>query len=204
MGDFNQTLLDLAQQLGPAFLFVLIGIGFTQTGLLLGPLIPGNTLAFTAGVLTSSESQILTWPNVVFSLIGGALVGNAANYVQGKRLGRGIFEKRETGIISKTSLAKTEAFFTKHGRMTMLFSPFVPIVRSFAPFVAGLGQMPFRSYWWFAALGVALWVVVLVSLGAGLGQVPWIKDNLGIFVVIVFVLASAQLLFAFTKKKKAT
>lgn len=204
MGDFNQTLLDLAQQLGPAFLFVLAGIGFTQTGLLLGPLIPGNTLLFTAGVLTGSNGQILTWPNVVFSFIAGALLGNAANYFQGKRLGRGLFEKRETGIISQTSLAKTEAFFSKHGRMTMLFSPFVPIVRSFAPFVAGLGEMPFRSYFGFAALGVALWVVVLVSLGAGIGQVPWIKDNLGVFVVVVFILATAQLLFAFAKKKKSS
>ena len=201
MGDLNQLLLNLAQQLGPGVLVVLFAIGFSQTGLILGPLIPGNTILFATGVLTGTSNLILSWPNVVAAFIFGAIAGNYANYVQGAKIGTKAFQKRETGLVSIQSLNKTEGFFARHGRLTMLFSPFVPIVRSFAPFVAGVGNMPFSSYFGFAALGVTLWVVCLVSMGAGLGQVPWIKQNLGVFVLAVFLLASAQLLFVFFKRK---
>lgn len=202
MGDPNQLLLDLAQQFGPGVLFILVGIAFTQTGLVLGPLIPGNTLLFTAGILSASGNPNLTWPAVTLSFVSGGIIGNAANYVQGQKFGRTLFERRETGLISSASLAKTEAFFTRHGRLTMLFSPFVPFVRSFAPFVAGVSQMRFPSYFLFAALGVALWVTVLVSLGAGLGQIPWVKNNLGTFVIVIFVIISAQLLITVFRKRR--
>ncbi len=201
--DFNQWLEQFATQNGSAILFVLFGIGFTQTGLLLGPLIPGNTLLFTTGVLTGGQNPVLNWTAAALSFIAGGVLGNVANYVQGQRLGRGIFERRETGLVSQKSLLKTEAFFGKHGRMTMIFSPFVPIVRSFAPFFAGMSRMAWPGYFGFSLLGVALWVVVLTALGAGLGTVPWVRQNLGQFVVVVFILATAQLLFAFTRKKKS-
>lgn len=204
MGDFNQLIPDLAQQFGPGIYFILAAIAFTQTGLVLGPAIPGNTLLFTTGILTASGNPHLTWPAVTLSFLAGGTIGNAANYAQGQKFGPNLFHKRETGLVSVASLAKTEAFFQKHGRLTMLFSPFVPFVRSFAPFVAGVGRMAFPSYFAFAALGVALWVTVMVSLGAGLGQVPWIKDNLGTFVIAIFAIISAQILYAVLRKRKKT
>jgi len=202
--DFNLWLEQFATQNGNAILLVLFGIGFTQTGLLLGPLIPGNTVLFTTGVLTGGQNPVLNWTAAALSFIAGGVLGNIANYAQGQRLGRGFFEKRETGLVSKKSLLKTEDFFGKHGRMTMIFSPFVPIVRSFAPFSAGLSRMAWTGFMGFSSLGVALWVVVLTSLGAGLGTVPWVRKNLGLFVAIVFVLATAQLLFAFGRKKSTS
>jgi membrane-associated protein len=202
MPDFNLMLTNLARDLGPGILLVLMGIAFTQTGLVLGPLIPGNTLFFTAGILSASGTGSLNWINVTLSLLAGALLGNIANYWQGAAFGRTLFERRQEGLISVQSLAKTEEFFGKHGRMTMLFSPFVPFIRSFAPFVAGMGRMPIPIYALFSSLGVTLWVVVLVSLGAGLGQIPWIKQNMGTFLVVMFVLVSGQLLIAARRSKK--
>lgn len=199
--DFNLWLEQFATQNGSAILFVLAGIAFSQTGLLLGPLIPGNTLLFTTGVLTGGHNPVLNWTAAALSFIAGGVLGNIANYAQGQKLGRGVFERRETGLISQKSLVKTEEFFGKHGRMTMIFSPFVPIVRSFAPFFAGMSRMTWPGFLGFSSLGVALWVVVLTSLGAGLGTVPWVRQNLGLFVAVVFILATAQLLFALRRKK---
>lgn len=201
--NLDQRLGDLAAQHGAVVYLVLFAIAFSQTGLLLGPAIPGNTVIFATGMLASGADPILGWPLAAGSLFAGGAVGNVANYAQGHKFGRAVFERRETGMISRESLDKTDAFFAKHGRWTMILSPFVPFVRSFAPFIAGVGRMHLPPYLTWGALGVAVWVVAMMLAGSALGQVPWIRENIGLALILIFAIVSAQIGLAIYRKSRA-
>lgn len=202
LANLDERLSVLAVEHGAMVYLVLGLIAFSQTGLVLGPAIPGNTLLFTAGMLAGGRDPVLGLAATAGALIAGGVAGNYANYGQGVLLGRTVFEKREKGLVSKEGLAKTDAFFEKHGRLTMLLSPFVPFVRSFAPFVAGVGRMPLGSYSLWGALGVLAWVGAMLVAGSVLGQVPWVRENLGLAVLVLFVVVSAQIGLAVMRKRR--
>jgi membrane-associated protein len=188
----------------PAAVYGLVALlAFTQTGLLFGPILPGNTLLFTAGMLTAGPSQTLSPIFLVLAGAAGAVLGNLANYGQGQWLGRWVFERRERGLVSRESLAKTETFMERHGRTSLYVSPFVPFVRSFLPFVAGMGRMPMAAFLLAGALGVLCWVGAFTLAGGLLGQVPWIKDNLGVVVVGLFVLVTGKILLTLARRRRA-
>lgn len=202
LNRFGPWLTALAGE-NPVAVYGLVALlAFTQTGLLFGPILPGNTLLFTAGILTAGPNPAVN--PVVLVLAGGcgALLGNLANYAQGIWLGRRVFERRETGLVSRDSLAKTETFMGRHGRTSLYVSPFVPFVRSFLPFVAGMGRMPMPAFVVAGGLGALFWVGAFTLAGGVLGQVPWIKDNLGLVVVSLFVLVSAKIALTLAKRRR--
>jgi membrane-associated protein len=198
--NLDQELARLAQTLGPWVYLALFAYGLVQTGFLFGPIAPGSVVVFASGVIAATGSLEIT--TTVISLLGGAVAGNHINYFQGRRLGRAFFQEGRRWA-SPTRLAQLEAFFEKHGRNAMVISPFLPFVRSFAPFVAGVSRMDHRTYAISAFIGVLLWSFGLGLAGYFFGNVPGVRENLGyiVFGVVGLVLIkSAQAAF---KAKKA-
>lgn len=184
--------------------FILCLIIFCETGLVATPFLPGDSLLFAAGMLTA-QNQILNVWILIPLLIASAIAGDNTNYFIGKFVGVKLFEMRGLRrILKKEYLKKTEAFYEKHGGKTIIMARFVPIVRTFAPFVAGVGTMNYSRYITFCLLGGILWVVSLTLAGYYLGSIPFVKEHfekvvLGIILVSVLPILIAWLRSRFKK-----
>ncbi len=185
-----------------ALLFLIV---FCETGLVVLPLLPGDSLLFTAGVLAGNANNNLNVFAIIILLIIAALLGDNTNYF----IGRYLAKKGEGGklfglfTIKKEYLEKTESFYEKHGSKTIILARFVPIVRTFAPFVAGIGSMQYTRYISFCIMGAILWVGSITLAGYFLGSNEWIQHN---FEKVVLGIVAASLLpvvFQFIKHKLA-
>jgi membrane-associated protein len=185
-----------------ALLFLIV---FCETGLVVLPLLPGDSLLFTAGVLAGNANNNLNVFAIIILLIIAALLGDNTNYF----IGRYLAKKGEGGklfgifTIKKEYLEKTESFYEKHGSKTIILARFVPIVRTFAPFVAGIGSMQYTRYISYCIMGAILWVGSITLAGYFLGSNEWIQHN---FEKVVLGIVAASLLpvvFQFIKHKLA-
>lgn len=182
----DTVLADVIRQYGTltyAFLFAVI---FLETGLVVTPFLPGDSLLFAAGALSVTTDLN---PFILFLLLSvAAVLGDAANYTIGHKIGARAFDG-SIKILKKEYLDKTHAFYEKHGNKTIVLARFVPIVRTFAPFVAGVGKM---TYWHFATyniIGGVVWVALFTFAGYFFGEIPFVKENFE-FVVIAIILVS--------------
>ena len=185
-----------------ALLFLIV---FCETGLVVLPLLPGDSLLFTAGVLAGNANNNLNVFAIIILLIIAALLGDNTNYF----IGRYLAKKGEGGklfglfTIKKEYLEKTESFYEKHGSKTIILARFVPIVRTFAPFVAGIGSMQYTRYISYCVMGAILWVGSITLAGYFLGSNEWIQHN---FEKVILGIVAASLLpvvFQFIKHKLA-
>jgi len=179
-------LLALTQQYGMWVYGILFLIIFSETGLVVAPFLPGDSLLFVAGALCgmgSLELQIL-----VPLLMLAAFCGDNTNYWIGRLVGLKLFTRADSRFFKHEHLDKTHAFYEKHGGKMILFARFLPIIRTFAPFVAGVGRMSYRLFLTFSALGSVAWISCFVALGFFFGNIPAIKNNLTLMVLaIVFI-----------------
>lgn len=165
------------------FMFLLI---FCETGLVVTPFLPGDSVIFALGALASLGSLD---PLFLFALLAGAAVlGNVVNYAIGARLGPAVFTKESSRFFKKEYLDRTHAFYEKYGALTIIVARFMPIIRTFAPFVAGIGRMSYPRFFLFNLLGSLAWVALFLSGGYFFGTMPFVKANfslvaLGIIVV---------------------
>lgn len=200
----NITLLDLVlhidkhldlivQQYGVWAYGILNAIVFAETGLVAFPFLPGDSLLFIAGAFSAKGSLDLIILNV--TLIASAVVGNTVNYFIGRYLGRR-FNVREFRWLDKHALDKTHAFYEKHGGKTIILARFLPIVRTFAPFVAGISEMTFTKFQLFNVVGASLWVISLTVAGYFFGNLPFIRDNLNVIVLVGVFAAAIPVAFA--------
>lgn len=165
------------------FLFVVI---FAETGLVVTPFLPGDSLIFAAGALAATTTLN---PALLFVVIGiAAVLGDAANYSIGRRIGKRAFSG-EIRWLKKEYLERTHAFYEKHGGKTIFLARFVPIVRTFAPFVAGVGEMSYRHFATYNVAGAITWVGVFTLAGYFFGEIPFVKENFE-FVVVAIILIS--------------
>jgi len=179
-----------AADLGPWTYVLLFAVVFCETGLVVTPFLPGDSLLFTVGALVASGVLPIGVLQMSLLLVVAAVVGDALNYSIGKFVGPKVFSRESSRLFNKEHLVRTHRFFEKYGGKTIIFARFIPIVRTFAPFVAGIGRM---SYWRFALYNVTggiAWVVLLVGAGHIFGNLPAVKTNfhfviLGIIVVSV-------------------
>jgi membrane-associated protein len=167
-------------------------IVFCETGLVVLPLLPGDSLLFTAGVLAGNVNNNLDVAIIIILLIVAALLGDNTNYFIGKFLAKKGEGAKLFGVftIKKEYIEKTHVFYEKHGSFAIIVARFVPIVRTFAPFVAGVGSMKYSRYITFCIIGAILWVTVITLAGYFLGNIPWVQHNfekivLGIVLVSV-------------------
>lgn len=188
-------LLTLTQQYGVWIYAILFVIIFCETGLVVFPFLPGDSLLFVAGALCGIGA--LDFYILLPLLMLAAFAGDNTNYWTGRLIGKRLLQFGDSRFIKQEHLDKTHAFYKKHGGKTIIFARFLPIVRTFAPFVAGIARMHYRLFMIFSALGSLAWIAFFVIGGYFLGNIPVIKNNLTLMIlVIVFIsLAPAMLQF---------
>lgn len=166
---------------------LLMGVVFVETGLLFGFVFPGDSLLFTIGVVTGAGQLDATL--IIVLLICSCLLGDFCGYLLGRRAGPAIFNRPDSRFFKREHLRRTQAFYEKHGGKTIIYAKFVPIIRTFAPFVAGVAGMPYRRFLPFDAVGAVAWVPSLTLLGYFLGGVPFVRHNFDKFVLLVIVVS---------------
>jgi len=184
----DKHLNEWAGQLGAGLYGLLFIIVFCETGLVVTPFLPGDSLLFAVGALSATAGSPISLPLVMVLLFVAAVVGDAVNYSIGKRMGPAVFKSEGSLLFNKKHLLRTQAFYEKHGGKTIIIARFMPIVRTFAPFVAGVGQMEYRRFATFNVAGAALWVILLGGLGRAFGETPFVKNNFErVILGIVFI-----------------
>ncbi len=168
-------------------LAILIAIVFAETGLLIGFFLPGDSLLFTAGFLAAAG--FLDIKILVISLIIAAIIGDQVGYLTGKSMGERLFTRPDSKVFKKAYVEKTKRFYDKYGASTIVLARFVPIVRTFAPVVAGVGEMKYRTFITYNIIGGSGWVCLMTIGGYLLGGLPWVQANFGL-VTIFIILAS--------------
>lgn len=183
----DKSLGSLLEVYGPAVYAVLFAIVFAETGLVVFPFLPGDTLLFIGGAFCASG--MMNAPLLIVLLMVAAVTGNTVNYLIGRSIGNKVFT-RNYRWIDRASLEKTHAFFEKHGGKTIVLARWLPVIRTFAPFVAGVSQMEMARFQLFNVAGALAWVVGLVTAGYFFGNIPVIRDHLNT-IVLVGVAAAA-------------
>jgi len=183
----DQHLRELVTTYDSWTYLILFGIIFAETGLVIFPFLPGDSLLFGAGVISQQDVGLnVGLLFIVFT--SAAIIGDTTNYVIGKYFGRRLFMNPRSRIFKRENLDKTHEFYEKYGANTVIFARFVPIIRTFAPFVAGLGAMEYRKFILYSVFGSILWVGICLFAGYFFGQIPWVRDN---FTVAILVIVAA-------------
>jgi membrane-associated protein len=200
-------LLDFANDwLRKGGLLVLAAIVFAESGLLIGFFLPGDSLLFFAGFLASAAGgKVLPGglPAVAVVAAAAAIAGDQVGYVFGRRVGPSLFTRPQGRLFNPANVAKSQAFFDKHGSKTIVLARFVPVVRTFAPIVAGVGRMHYRTFVMFNVIGGILWGVGVTTLGYFLGNIEFIKDNLEIAAIIIVLISILPMLIEYWRHRRA-
>jgi membrane-associated protein len=178
-----------AAALGPWFYAVLFLILFAETGLIVTPFLPGDSLLFAVGALTATPGSTLSLPLLAVLLVVAAVVGDAVNYAAGRAIGPRIFKRDDSWWLNKKHLHRAQEFYERYGGKAIFLSRFVPIVRTFAPFVAGIGQMSYRRFAAWNVAGGFLWVVTFLYAGSFFGNQPVVKRNFHLVIVAIIVIS---------------
>jgi len=180
---------------------ILFLVVFVETGFVVMPLLPGDSMLFAIGVIAASTGQ-LSMSIIIPLLIIAALLGDNLNYFVGKKFG-GLIKKRDKILfLKKEYITHTEQFFEKNGGKAVIMARFVPIVRTIAPFVAGAGSMLYPKYIFYCITGAVFWVTSITFLGYFLGQVTWVKENFDKVILIITLLSISPIIIKVFKKNK--
>jgi membrane-associated protein len=198
----DSYLVLMMQQYGTLTYAILFLIIFLETGLVVTPLLPGDSMLFAAGALAAIGSMNLFTLLVVIYL--AAILGDTANYCIGRKIGNKILEKEEVRFINKEYLKKAQKFYEKHGSMTIVLARFIPIVRTFAPFVAGIGKMDYSKFIPYNITGGGLWVSLFLGGGYFFGNLPFIKNNFSYVLMAIIIISILPGVLVFLKEKKKT
>jgi membrane-associated protein len=198
----DKHLIELLHQFGPWIYVILFAIIFAETGLVVTPILPGDSLLFAVGALAAVDTTgTLNAPLISVLLAIAAVLGNTVNYQVGHAIGPRAFTGR-VRFLKVDYLRRTEAFFEKYGPMTIVVSRFMPIIRTFAPFVAGIGRMAYLRFQGYNILGGVSWVMLFVWGGYLFGNIPVIKNNFGIVTILIVVVSVMPAVLALLKRKR--
>lgn len=178
---------------------VLVAIVFAETGLFFGFFLPGDSLLFIAGFV-AGLGHLDFW-TLNLSLSAAAIAGDTVGYWIGKRAGHAFYDREDSRFFKKAHLLKTRAFYEKHGGKTIVIARFVPIIRTFAPLVAGIAEMEYKRFISFNVFGGIGWVLTMTTLGYQLGAIPWVQKNLEIAVLAVIFLSILPMIIEYWKSK---
>lgn len=176
-------LAALTLQYGAWVYLLLFLIIFAETGLVVTPFLPGDSLLFAVGALASIENSGLEIKLLWILLVAAAIIGDNTNYMIGKWIGPKLFKSDRSKILNPKYIQNTHAFYDRHGKKTVLFARFLPIFRTFAPFVAGLGKMSYRHFFIFSLIGSLLWMSTFLGAGFYFGNISTVKRN---FHIVIF------------------
>lgn len=197
--NINLYLESIIQAVGPLTYLLLFLIIFAETGLVIALFLPGDSLIFLSGTL--SGAGLLNFWTLYITFVLAAILGDNLNYWIGNKIGPRVFSKENSKVFNKKNLAKTHDFFEKHGSKAILIARFVPLMRTFAPFVAGIGSMNYKTFLIYNVIGAFLWVSLILSIGYFLGSQPFIRENFQVGFLILIAIALTPMLFGFLRKK---
>ena len=199
----DQHLNEWAGVLGPWLYLVLFLIVFCETGLVVTPFLPGDSLLFAVGALCSIEGSPLSLPLMAFLLITAAVLGDAVNYAIGNYLGPMVFSSDRARLLNRRHLQRTHEFYERHGGKTIFLARFVPIIRTFAPFVAGIGRMSYRYFAAYNVSGAITWVLSFLLAGYWFGQLPTVKRNFHIVILAIIVISLMPMVIEYLRARRA-
>jgi membrane-associated protein len=183
----DRHLQDVITNYGPETYLLLFAIIFAETGLVVTPFLPGDSLLFAAGALTAGS--VLNVHVLVLLLTVAAVLGNMVNYAVGSFVGPKVFTKEDSWLLRKKHLESAHAFFEKYGGRSIILTRFMPIIRTFVPFVAGVGRMPYRRFFLYNLVGGCAWIGALTYLGYFFGGTELVRKNFGLVVIAIIAIS---------------
>ncbi|MEI7690656.1 MAG: DedA family protein [bacterium] len=200
--NIDKNIVILLENYGIWASFIIFLVIFVETGLVIIPFLPGDSLLFIVGTYAAKGgfNIFLIYPLLILA----AVLGDSLNYYLGHKIGRKAFKNNRLPLINHNYLAKTELFYEKHGGKTIILARFIPIVRTFAPFVAGIGKMKYREFLSYNIIGGVLWVTIFVFGGFLFGNIPVVKNNFELVVIAIILLSVLPPIYEYiiTKKKR--
>ncbi len=197
----DQTLGQLAVQYGHWLYGLLFVIIFAETGLLIFPFLPGDSILFIAGTVAAGAG--LDVHLLVVVLIAAAILGDTVNYSIGHYIGPRIYERPDSRWIKHAHLRRTQEFYDRFGGVTIIIGRFIPIIRTFAPFLAGVAGMSYRKFLFFNVIGGVTWIGSLVYAGYLFGNIPWVKNNLSLIVIAIVVVSLVPAVVTFFQERRS-
>lgn len=179
---------------------ILFLIIFIETGLVIMPFLPGDSLLFAIGAF-AARGSFEFW-SISFTLLIAAILGDTVNYAIGKYFGNKLFASEDSKLLNKKHLHKAHEFYAKHGAKTIIIARFVPIIRTFAPFVAGIGNMTYKKFMFYNVIGGGMWVFTFIPLGYFFGNLPFVKGNLKLVMLAIIFLSILPGVFEFIREKR--
>ena len=197
----DKHLAVLVQQYGTWIYAILFVIIFSETGFVVTPFLPGDSLLFVAGALAALGGMNIGVLLAV--LLAAAVLGNMLNYQIGRFLGPKVFHWEGSRFFNTAALQKTHAFYDKHGGKTLVISRFLPLFRTFAPFVAGIGAMSYSRFTFFNLIGAVSWVGSLTLAGYFFGNLPWVQKNLSVVIIGIIAISLIPVVIGWWQQRKA-
>lgn len=207
MLDFFKQLTDPQSIIHYGGLWLLLFVVFAETGLLVGFFLPGDSLIFISGLVCATKPQLLdvSFLTLLPLLILAAVIGNVFGYWFGRKAGETLYKKEDSFFFRKKHLETTKAFYEKHGGKTLVVGRFLPIIRTFAPILAGVIKVDFKLFMFYNVLGAVAWIGSIASIAYFLGiQFPWIENYIGYIVIGLIVITAIPVLTTYLKNRKQT
>lgn len=199
MLHLDTHLAALVAQYGAWVYAILFAIVFCETGLVVTPFLPGDSLLFVAGALAAAGGMQIGL--LIVLLVFAAVLGDAVNYAVGAWFGPKVFRWESSRFFNRSAFDRTHAFYERHGGKTVVIARFMPLIRTFAPFVAGVARMRYARFAMFNVSGALLWVVSLTLAGYWFGNLPWVKRNLTLVILAIIAISLAPVAVAWVKSK---
>ncbi len=198
------ALFEIEKWIETGGVFLLAAIIFAESGLFIGFFLPGDSLLFLAGFYTAKEGNFLPPLPITASIFFvAAVAGDQVGYIFGRKVGPALFQRPESRFFKPAHVDKAHQFLEKHGPKTIVMARFVPIVRTFAPIVAGVGQMKYRTFVTYNVVGGLVWAVGLTTLGHFLGTIEFVKNNIEIASIVIVVVSVIPVILEFVKHRRA-
>ncbi len=197
----DKHIAEIISAYGPLTYLIFFGIVFAETGLVIFPFLPGDSLLFAGGTFAVLGS--LHFAALFFLLWAAAVLGDSVNYWIGNVFGQKLVDNPKITFINQEHIDKTEAFYKKYGGKTIILARFVPIVRTFAPFVAGVGKMDYSKFFFFNIVGGFVWVALFMGLGYFFGNVPIVKENFSIAILGIVGMSVVPMIYEYLKERNS-
>ncbi|MBL8172749.1 MAG: DedA family protein [Acidobacteria bacterium] len=197
----DKHLVELVQQYGTWTYAILFLIIFCETGLVVTPFLPGDSLLFAIGALAAKDALNVFWVSVLLSI--AAILGDTVNYWVGYKLGPRVFSSQNSRWLNREHLQRTHEFYEKYGGKTIIIARFMPIIRTFAPFVAGIGQMTYAKFLVYNVVGGIIWIVLFVAAGYWFGNIPVVKRNFTLVIFVIIILSVLPAVFEYWRARRS-
>ncbi len=198
--SLDDSVAALAAQHGHWIYAILFLIIFAETGLVVFPFLPGDSILFIAGTVVATAD--LNIHLLVLVLVAAAILGDSVNYSVGHYIGPRVYDRPDSRWFRKAHLQRTQAFYDKYGGVTIIIGRFVPIIRTFAPFLAGVAGMSYRRFLAFNVVGAVAWITSLVYAGYLFGNIPWVKQNLSLIVIGIVVVSVLPAIATYLRERR--